>query len=186
MEKEHLTPLSAIQALMTGEWERLLEVLTLEHIFAPEELAEMTPQERRLLQAYLKTKRMSDWLSLPTGHNKNPRRRKAIVGALQSERIALWTHKIDQFLKMCVHETLRRYYYAALIKIAQNLSEDPRSLRRVEVEALKALQAILSEYDQSVMEWVQRLLEAREMEKTFADAEKNEGGEPPSWHSFPA
>jgi hypothetical protein len=54
------------------------------------------------------------------------------------------------------------------------------------VEALKALQAILSEYDQSVMEWMQRLLEAREMEKTFVDAEENGGGEAPSWHSFPA
>jgi hypothetical protein len=87
---------------------------------------------------------------------------------------------------MCVHETLRRHYYAALMKIARNLSEDPRSLRRVEVEALKALQTILAEYDQSVMEWMERLFEAQELERTLTDAKDDEGGEPPSWHSFPA
>jgi hypothetical protein len=186
MEKERSTPLSAVQALVSDDWEQLQEVLTLEYIFSPEELAEMTPQERRLLQTYLKTKRLSDFLALPKSHSKNPSRRKAIAEALRSERIIIWTHKIDQFLKMCVHETLRRHYYAALMKIARNLSEDPRSLRRVEVEALKALQTILAEYDQSVMEWMERLFEAQELERTLTDAKDDEGGEPPSWHSFPA
>ena len=152
---------------VANDFQRLLEVVTLEHIFAPEELAEMTPLERRLLQNYLKTKNFAEWLVFPRSLRKKPKKKKAFVEALQSERMAIWTRKIDQFLQMCVFETLRRAYYNALTKLAQNLVQSPRSLRRVEVEALKLLKDMVTEYDKLVDEYISQLAETNELQQAL-------------------
>jgi len=152
---------------IANEWERLREVVTLEHIFTPEELAEMTPLERRLLQNYLKTRNFSDWLVFPRSLRKKPQKKRALIEALQSERMSIWTRKIDHFLQMCVFETLRRAYYDALTKLAQNLVQSPRSLRRVEVEALKLLKDMLAEYDQAVDQFISQLAETKELNEAL-------------------
>jgi len=152
---------------IANEWERLREVISLEHIFTPEELAEMTPLEKRLLRTYLKTRNFADWLVFPKSLRKKPKKKKALIEALQSERLAIWTRKIDQFLHMCVFETLRRVYYNSLLQLAQNLAQNPRSLRRVEVEALKLLKEMLSEHDQLVDEFIRQLQETSELEQAL-------------------
>ena len=152
---------------VASDWERLREVVTLEHIFTPEELAEMTPLERRLLQNYLKTRNFADFLAFPRSLRKKPQKRRDLIETLQSEQMAIWTRKIDQFLQMCVFETLRRAYYDALIKLAHNLVQSPRSLRRVEVEALKLLKDMLAEHDQLVDEFIRQLQETSELEQAL-------------------
>jgi len=152
---------------IANEWERLREVVTLEHIFAPDELAEMTPLERRLLRSYLESKQFADFLAFPKSLRKKPKKKKALIETLQSEQMAIWTRKIDQFLKMCVFETLRRAYYDALTKLAQNLVQNPRSLRRVEVEAIKLLKDMLTEHDQVVDEYIRQLTETTELEQAL-------------------
>jgi len=152
---------------VASEWERLREVVSLEHIFTPDELAEMTPLERRLLLNYLKTRNFADWLVFPKSLRKKPKKRKALIEELQSERMAIWTRKIDQFLQMCVFETLRRAYYSALIKLAQNLTQNPRSLRRVEIEAMKLLREMLTDYDKLVDEYIRQLQETSELQQAL-------------------
>jgi len=159
------------QNLVIGEiandFQRLLEIVTLEHIFSPEELSEMSPVEKRLLRTYLKTRNFADWLVFPKSLKKKPKKRKALIEALQSERLAIWTRKIDQFLHMCVFETLRRVYYNALLQLAKNLVQNPRSLKRVEVEAVKLLKEMLAEHDQMVDEFIQRLTETSELQQAL-------------------
>jgi len=152
---------------VANDWERLKAAVTLEHIFTPEELSEMTPLEKRLLRTYLKTKDFADWLTFPKSLWKKPKKKKALIEALQSERLAIWTRKIDQFLQVCVYETLRRSYYNALIKLAQNLTQNPRSLRRVEIEALKLLKEMLSEHDQMVDQFISQLAETKELNEAL-------------------
>lgn len=152
---------------IASDWGRLREVISLEHIFTPEELAEMTPLEKRLLRTYLKTKNFADWLVFPKSLKKKPQKRRAFIEAFQSERLVIWTRKIDQFLNMCVFETLRRAYYNALLKLAQNLVQNPRSLKRVEVEAVKLLKEMLNEYDQWVDEFIRQLAETRELNEAL-------------------
>ena len=152
---------------VASDWERLREVVSLEHIFTSEELAEMTPMEKRLLRTYLESQNFADFLTFPKSLRKKPQKRKALIEALQSERMAIWTRKIDQFLQMCVFETLRRAYYSALIKLAQNLVQAPRSLKRVEVEAIKLLKEMLSEHDQMVDQFIQQLAETRELNEAL-------------------
>jgi len=152
---------------IANDFQRLLEIVTLEHIFSPEELSEMLPVEKRLLRTYLKTRNFADWLAFPKSLRKKPKEKKAFVEALQSERMAIWTRKIDQFLQMCVFETLRRAYYNALTKLAQNLVQAPRSLRRVEVEAIKLLKEMVTEYDKQVDELISQLQETRELNEAL-------------------
>ena len=152
---------------IASDWGRLREVISLEHIFTPEELAEMTPLEKRLLRTYLKTRNFADWLVFPKSLKKKPQKRRAFIEAFQSERLVIWTRKIDQFLNMCVFETLRRAYYNALLKLAQNLVQNPRSLKRVEVEAVKLLKEMLNEYDQWVDEFIRQLAETRELNEAL-------------------
>jgi len=162
MEKQDMLISEAV-----NDWERLKAAVTLEHIFTTEELAEMTPLERRLLRTYLESKQFAEWLAFPKSLRKKPKKRKALIEALQSERMAIWTRKIDQFLQVCVYETLRRAYYNALIKLAQNLVQSPRSLKRVEVEAIKLLKEMLSEHDQMVDEYIRQLAETNELQQTL-------------------
>jgi len=152
---------------IANEWERLREVISLEHIFTPEELAEMTPLEKRLLRTYLKTRNFAEWLVFPKSLKKKPKKRRALIEALQSERMAIWTRKIDQFIQMCVYETLRRAYYNALLKLAQNLVQNSRSLKRVEVEAVKLLKEMVTEYDRWVDEFISQLAETKELNEAL-------------------
>jgi len=152
---------------IASDWGRLREVISLEHIFTPEELAEMTPLEKRLLRTYLKTRNFADWLVFPKSLKKKPQKRRAFIEAFQSERLVIWTRKIDQFLNMCVFETLRRAYYNALLKLAQNLVQNPRSLKRVEVEAVKLLKEMVTEYDRWVDEFISQLAETKELNEAL-------------------
>jgi len=152
---------------IADEWERLKAAVTLEHIFTAEELSEMTPMEKRLLRTYLESQNFADFLTFPKSLRKKPKKKKALIEALQSERMAIWTRKIDQFLQMCVYETLRRSYFNSLLKLAQNLAQNPRSLRRVEVEALKLLKDMVTEYDKQVDELISQLQETRELNEAL-------------------
>mgnify|MGYP000095780025 CR=1 FL=1 len=160
------TAVQAIQSLADDEWTRLQQSLTLEHIFSPEELAEMTPLERRLLESYLRAKRLSDWLSLPTRHHRIRGRRQKIIEVMRSEQMIKWTQKIDQFLRVCVYESLRRYLYSVMLRVGSELEGRARTLRRVEIEALKLLHSIVADYDAALEAWAERFAEA-----TWGDVE---------------
>ena len=140
---------------LEDEWAQLLNALSLRHIFTAEELAEMTPIERQMLDAYLHSRRLSDWYRHPELQQDEG------IEALFSERMSQWTRRIDKYLEMCAYESVRRYYYEFIVQMAAKMTREAtnpaRGLRRVDIEALKLLHEIFNDYEESLTESFERL-----------------------------
>ena len=131
-------------------WQRLLDTLTLEHIFSPEELAEMTPIERRLLKVYLREGTIGLLETTSTKFAKEHRKRRhEVLNVIRSPKFNAWVEKIDTFLKVAVFETLRLHYFQALNRLAEKLLRGDQ-LRKSEVAVIQLLRDILEDYEEQV------------------------------------
>jgi len=142
--------MSTLLSESQNPWQRLLDTLTLEHIFSPDELAEMTPLERRLLKIYLREGDLG--LLAATGNKfmrEHRKHRNEVLSIIRSQRFAAWTQKIDAFLKATVFETLRLHYFQALNRLAEKLLKGDQ-LRKSEVAVIQLLRDILEDYEEQV------------------------------------
>jgi len=131
-------------------WQRLLETLTLEHIFSPDELAEMTPLEKRLLKVYLREGSIGLLEVTSTKFAKEHRKhRQEVLSIIRSLRFNAWTEKIDAFLKVAVFETLHRVYMEALSHLTEKLLKGDL-MRKSEIAVVQLLRDILEDYDEQL------------------------------------
>ena len=142
--------MSTLSSENSSLWQRLLDTLTLEHIFPPEELAEMTPLEKRLLRVYLREGSIGLLEATSTKFAKEHRkRRQEVLSIIRSPRFNAWTEKIDAFLKVAVFETLRIVYMEALSHLTEKLLKgDP--MRKSEIAVVQLLRDILEDYDEQL------------------------------------
>jgi len=131
-------------------WQRLLDTLTLEHIFSPDELAEMTPLEKRLLKVYLREGTIGLLETTSTKFAKEHRKRRhEVLNVIRSSKFNAWVEKIDTFLKVAVFESLRLHYFQALNRLAEKLLKGEQ-LKKSEVAVIQLLRDILEDYDEQL------------------------------------